>query len=127
MCTIVTAFLSKRFSDLDIRRFVGGDPEDNLLVPDGRVTTMGSGGTARDISDLTFCLLTVSVDSIRGNIQGIGRLRELIKGPFVGKVPTFAYMNCRDVPKQMDYHYAKKELLPTIVKTYKEVELGCVV
>jgi superfamily II DNA or RNA helicase len=106
MCLAIAEYLKKAYPSLDIRRYVAEDPPENMYEPDIRVTTLGSGSTGHDISNLKAAIMTVNVDSLQANIQAFGRLRKL-----KDLTPRFFYFTCVDVPKHTQYHTAKMELL----------------
>lgn len=112
MCTLITDYLKKRYSDLDIRRYVEDDPYANLMQADVCVSTIGSAGTGHDIAQLITVLMTVSIASKASNIQGFGRLRNLI-----GWEMIFEYFTCMDIAKQVEYHERKEILLASMAKT----------
>lgn len=116
-CTIVTNYLQRCYRHLDVRRYVAEDPDENMYEPDIRVTTLGSGSTAHDIAMLKTAIMTVSVDSIQSNIQALGRLRRLD-----GVIPKFFYLACAQIPKQMQYHDSKRQLLRERAKTFNIIE-----
>lgn len=120
MCTVVTAYLQKRYPHLDVRRYVEEDPWDNLMEADVSVTTLQSAGTAVDIPDLTTVILTTAVSSSQSNVQGFGRLRKLSNGI----VPEFNYFVCEDVPKHVDYHEKKRGILQDRAVSYKSISIG---
>lgn len=105
-CTQLVRYLQTKHPTLDIRRYVAEDPIENLHDSDIRVTTILSGGTAHDISNLKAVVLTISVDSLQANIQTLGRLRKI-----PGMNVQFVYMSCNDIPKQIDYHLRKQKML----------------
>lgn len=105
-CSILTAFLKKKYPKLNVNRFVEDDPYENLIESDMCVTTMGSGGTGHDIPMLTTVIMEVALKTSAGNIQGFGRLRDL-----PGRVTRFGYLACQDIDKQMEYHQQKSVLL----------------
>lgn len=108
LCTLVTEFLSKRHPGKDVRRYVEDDPYDNLMEAEISVSTLLSAGTGHDIDLLSTVILTTAVSSSASNIQGFGRLRNL---PDICK--RFVYLVCLDVPKHMEYHNRKNDLLQT--------------
>jgi hypothetical protein len=120
MCTVVTAYLQKRYPHLDIRRYVEEDPWENLMEADISVTTLQSAGTAVDIPNLTTVILTTAVSSSQSNVQGFGRLRK----PNDGTVPEFNYFVCEDIPKQVDYHEKKRGILQDRAISYKSINIG---
>ncbi len=112
MCTRVKDYLKVAFPDKDVRRYVQEDPYENLMEAEISVSTLLSAGTGHDIDLLSTVILTTAVSSSASNIQGFGRLRNL-----PGIIKRFVYFVCADVPKHMDYHNRKKELL--LVKALK--------
>jgi superfamily II DNA or RNA helicase len=107
LCTIICDYLKRKYPHLDIRRYVENDPYENVIEADVRVTTIGSGGTAIDIPNLVYALMTTAISSVQANLQALGRLRKLK----TGKTPEFDYLVNADNPKQMDYHDEKTLLL----------------
>lgn len=105
-CTIVVNYLKIKYPNLDIRRFVSEDPDENMYDPDIRVTTLGSGSTGHDVAMLKAAIMTVNVESLQANIQAFGRLRKLDN-----LTPRFYYFTCLDVQKHMQYHKLKMEIL----------------
>lgn len=103
------------YSGYDVRRFVEDDPFENLRDADISVSTLKSAGTGKDIKQLTTVILTVAVNSSPSNLQGFGRLRKLKDGSRV----RFLYFVCDDLPKQVQYHETKKELLRTRALAYE--------
>lgn len=120
MCTRVTRYLQNRFPQLDIRRYVEDDPYDNLMEPDGRVSTLLSAGTAVDIDQLTRTFLTTAVNSSVSNVQGFGRLRPLKDG----RNPLFIYFNDIHNKKHMEYHNKKREIIKPRSLSFKEMNYG---
>jgi superfamily II DNA or RNA helicase len=109
MCTLVSSYLKKMMPHIDVRRYVEDDSyEEDLMTGEFIVSTLQSAGTAVDIPMLTTVILTTNVASRQGNIQGLGRLREL-KG--TGIVPEFLYLVCTSIPKHIEYHERKKVIL----------------
>lgn len=120
MCTAITNYLKNKYPDKSVKRFcpTAGDPYENLIEPDIRVTTIISGGTAHDIPRLTTVVLTINIQSIQSNIQTMGRLR-----PIANRKVQFIYCVCQDMQKHMDYHYSKKENLRGRVASHGELLL----
>lgn len=106
LCGAIVEYLKEQYPHLDIRRYVSEDPKENMDDSDIRVTTLGSGSTAHDVAMLKTAIMTVNVDSLQSNIQAFGRLRKL-----EGLTPRFYYFTCADIPKHMEYHNSKVELL----------------
>lgn len=104
--TYLTAYFKLRYPRIDVRRYVEDDPFENLQG-DMVFSTVQSAGTAVDLPQLTFVLMTNALSTSQGNVQGFGRLRELKDG----RNPMFVYMVCSDIQKHLDYHQRKQVLL----------------
>lgn len=115
LCTKVRDHLQTIFPDQKVMRYVEEDPYETLREADIIVSTLLSAGTAVDIVQLTTVILTVAVTSSPSNLQGFGRLRELKDGT----TPEFWYYVCEDVPKHLEYHNRKQELLQDRALNYK--------
>lgn len=115
LCTILSNYLAKLYNHLDVRRYVEDDPYENVMEGDIIVSTMLSAGTALDIPNLITVIMTTSMSSKAGNIQGFGRLREII-----GVKLRFVYFVCTDIGKQVQYHEEKRVLLRSLALTYRE-------
>lgn len=115
MATLLVKYLSKRFKDKSVLRYTGSlkDPYSNLLEPDIRVTTLGSGGTGHDIPGLTDTILTIAIMSLQANIQVFGRLR------FIPDQDTrFYYFNCYNIEQHMKYHALKEKIMRYRAKSF---------
>lgn len=106
------------YPDKDIRTYLEEDPLDNLMEPEICVTTVLSGGTAHDIPNLTVSIQTISLNSIKSNLQVLGRLREI-----PGKSTRFYYLYCSSIPKQVEYHTNKLTMFKDRCKEHKELIL----
>lgn len=116
MCTIITEHLAKKYPHLTVKRYVEGDPyKENMLDADIRVTTIQSGGTAHDIPNLRGMLLTIAMRTITGNLQGIGRLRNL-----KDRDVKFFTMHSYDIPKHIAYHKERMGMVDDRTLFYKE-------
>lgn len=116
MCEKIKLRLIDHYPDLDIRRYVAEDPYENIIDPDVRVTTVGSGGTAVDIPRLTFVFLTCALNSPSSNLQVLGRLRHI-----EGKVMKFAALTCLDIPRQVKYDKDRVVLIQEKVMSHKNL------
>lgn len=105
MCSRLTDYFKKKYPHLDSRKYVEGAPLENAILPDIRVTTIISGGTAIDIPGLRCVINTISIDSPKANIQLLGRLREL-----KDRNVKHYYLYCETIKKQIDFHLRRKEL-----------------
>lgn len=119
MCTKLTAYFAKKYPDLDVRRYVEDDSFANVIDADIRFTTIGSGGTAIDIPNLSCGIMTTGIQSIQANIQALGRLR---KRP--DQKTQFYYFVADNIDKQVQYHVAKRELFKPRTKSFNEIMTG---
>jgi hypothetical protein len=119
LCTYMTEYLKDAFPNLDVRRYVEDDPYENIIEPDMRVTTIGSGGTGIDIPGLRAVLMTTSISSSTSNIQVFGRLRKL-----KDRDVKFGYMYSPRIKKQMFYHRKRKELLRDRAASIKDLNMS---
>jgi hypothetical protein len=121
MATAMVAYLRKRFAGKSVERYVSTlkDPYSNLLDPDIRVSTLGSGGTGHDIKGLTDTLLTVVIQSLQANIQVFGRTR------FIPDQDTrFWYFSCSGLDQHMKYHKDKVKLMNDRAKDFEILNYG---
>ena len=116
MCVELTRYLKTKHYSLDIRKYTEEDPYENVIDSDIRVTTIESSGTAIDIPNLTCVLLTVNVDSMKANIQTLGRLREI-----PGRDVKFYYIYCYQLIKHRDYHKRRMQTLLPHAKMVNEL------
>jgi len=118
MAREVCKVLRKALPDLDTRTYLESDPIENLMDSDIRVTTVLSGGTAHDIGGLTVSIQTINLNSIKSNLQVLGRLREI-----AGRDIRFYYLYCSSIPKHVEYHQNKIEMFRDWCKERKDVML----
>lgn len=119
MCTLLTDHFSKKYKDLDVRRYTSEDPYENVIDSGLRFTTLGSAGTAIDIPDLITVVMTNALQSVQANVQALGRLRELPDSPV-----EFYYFVADNITKQIQYHNEKKELFADRAKTHNDYISG---
>lgn len=120
MCGIIRDHLKTKFPELKINKYNSEDDYEVLLSSDISVSTLGSAGTAVDISGLITCLMTTAVSSKQANEQAIGRLREIHDGS--GIVPHFLFLTCRDIPKHIAYEKKKFEALRSRIVAEKIID-----
>ena len=121
MATLLTEHFKKRWGDaFPIKRFVSADPYSNVEDAELIVSTPGSLGTAHDVANLRFTLLTTALGKEDTNVQLLGRLRRLKNNPDV--TPEMFYLVNRDIKKHMDYHQRKRELFKPITLSQYELE-----
>lgn len=106
LCSILTEHFRKKYPSLDVRRYVQDDPYENIIDADIRVTTIGSGGTAIDIPNLTCSINTINILSIQSNLQTLGRLRKI-----PNREVTFIYLWAAEIEKHKSYHKRRVEML----------------
>lgn len=120
MCSHLTEALSKRYPQMDVRRFVGTekDPYENLMQADITVSTVGRAGTAMDIPNLAVVGMTTALESVQGNIQALGRIRYR-----EGKM-LFAFFTAENIDKHVRYAESKERLFSNRVKSFRSTASG---
>jgi superfamily II DNA or RNA helicase len=116
MCDTMTKKLKSFYPNIDIRRYVENDPYKNVIEPVGRVSTIQSAGTAIDIPGLTNVCMTTNVKSPVANRQALGRLRKNSQ-----RDTRFTYTYSYDIPTQVKYHQAKRELFEPLVASQQDI------
>lgn len=119
MIYYVVDYLKKQYPHLDIRPFVQNEPYINLIVPDIRCTTQGSGGTGKDIKALTTVLNFNTINQLKANIQLAGRLREI-----EGRDLFFVQFNCGNIKKHQQYKHERNEGMKDQVKSISQKFYG---
>lgn len=125
MCGIIRDYIKHRNPELTVCKYNSEDDYDSLLNSDVSVSTLGSAGTAVDISGLITVLMTTALSSKQGNEQAIGRLREIHDGS--GIVPHFVFLTCRDIPKHLTYEKKKFEALRSRIIAEKIIDYDGIV
>ncbi len=120
MCTCFADYMLRRVDKLVVKRYTQEDDYSNILTAELVVTTLKSAGTAVDIPGLYVAIMTDSINSRQQNEQAVGRLR-VMRGPLAHLNPKFIYLYCRTIPKQLEYHLNKREVLRDKVKSLIEV------
>ena len=116
MCKEIVDFLKHKIPNLDIRKYTEGDPYENLIDPDIRVTTQISAGTNHDIPGLVTNITTDNINSKQANLQCLGRLRD----PKQGIARYFAVYS-ESIPKHVKYHKDRKQYFQdSAVLTFKD-------
>lgn len=108
MCKLMATEFAKLYPDLEVTTKVQDDDLDVLDTAQVTFSTLLSTGTAVDIADLAYVVMTTAVDSDTANLQAIGRLRRMKNYP--EQTPEFYYLCCIDIDKHMVYHNNKKKL-----------------
>ena len=122
MAKEVCKAIVKKYPNLDTRTYLEYDPLENLMDSDIRVTTVLSGGTAHDIRGLTVSIQTISLNSIKSNLQVLGRLREI-----ANRHCKFYYLYCASIPKQVEYHKNKIDIFKDWCKEHVDLMLDPIV
>jgi len=114
MCTRLTEWFKKKYPEKDVRRYVGtmGDPYENLLDPEIRFATVGAAGAAHDVPLLRTTIMQVAMRSGQSNVQALGRTRPLPDG----STPRFVFPTCQDIPKQLEYHTSRLDIMRNKVR-----------
>lgn len=108
MCAAIAKYIDDRLVDHTVSKYTSAEDYDVLMTSDVSVSTYGSAGTAVDIANLTTCICTIAMSASQGNLQILGRLRQLKLWPH--RKPKFLYLTCLDVPSHRAYHEKKREL-----------------
>lgn len=108
LCKLLATEFGKLHPELEVATKVQDDTFDVLETAQVIFSTLLSTGTAVDVTDLAYVLMTTSVDSDTANLQAIGRLRRMKNYP--EQTPEFYYLACADIDKHMVYHENKKRL-----------------
>lgn len=110
-CTILTDYISNKYKEFKVRRYVEDDPYSHVEEGDIIITTTLSGGTAFDIKNLLTVIQTVSIKSTATNKQNLGRLRKR-----ENKDVKFYYIYSEQISKQEAYHIHRLNIFAPIVK-----------
>ena len=111
MCFLAKQAIKKQFPALNVTKFNQGDPFSNLLEMDICCATLQKAGTAVDIPMLTTVILTIAIDSVKANLQALGRLRDLLELYQYDRIPMFLYYVCNNFKKHKHYHKEKQDIL----------------
>lgn len=117
LCGEIVKRIQKAFPNYSTARYCEKDNyQNNCIDPDIRVSNLIKSGTAIDIKGLRVVIMTNSLKSEEGNLQALGRLREI-----EDRDVTFVYLWCGNLKKQYDYHCMKKDLFARRVASIKEL------
>lgn len=118
MCTEMAVYLKGKFPQFSVGRYVGEDEWEALHENDIVISTIQSAGTAVDVLNLRYVLLTTALSSKQTNIQVVGRLRKLVNFP--DTTPEFMFLACRDIPKHVEYAAAKQRKIYAKIKVFNQ-------
>jgi len=99
----VVEFLQELHPEYAITKYTAEDDYSVIDDNDVIVSTIGSAGTALDISNLTSVIQTVAIDSVTANKQTLGRLREL-----KDKRVIFAFIWSPQIPSHFKYSRSRE-------------------
>lgn len=114
MSSALTTYLQEQFPSLTVRRFMEDDPYENIIESDICVTSAQNGGTAFDVPNLVYVLMTTSMASLQANLQTLGRLREI-----KGRELWYTYIYCLDIKNQVNMHKARRDAIKFTTKQFK--------
>lgn len=114
MSSVLTTYLQEQFPTLNVRRFMEDDPYENIIQSDLCVTSAQNGGTAFDVPNLVYVLMTTSMASLQANLQTLGRLRDI-----KGRDLWYTYIYCLDIKNQVNMHKARRDAIKFTTKTFK--------
>lgn len=120
MCTKLTEYLRSIYTDKDVRRYVEGDPWENLMEAEICISSLQKAGTGVDIDKLSTAILTIAVSSTQSNLQSFGRLREMKDDTN----PNFVYFVCEDIRKHIEYHERKRVMLDDRMHKYNSISIS---
>lgn len=124
-CKDFAELVKEVYPELKTTVYVGGSKEEELSKNDIIISTLKSCGTARDIPDLTRVINTIATDTPQGNLQYMGRLRELKNRPNV--VPRYYYLTAENNDKHVKYHNNKRKLFDGKVVSHTVINTGVVI
>ena len=120
LCNLVVKKLIKSHPTLRVGRYVEEDKVEELHNSDLIVSTLISAGTAVDIPNLRICLMTTALNSKQGNLQALGRLRELKDWPNIA--PEFIFISARELEKHRQYAEQKREKTEGKVLSFRDFD-----
>ena len=122
LCIEAAKLLQRKYPHLKVTYKVGKVSDVEGYAGDIIVTTLQSTGTGKDIPNVAFVGLTVSINSEQANEQVKGRARK----PNDDTVPVFAYCYAQNIEKQVGYHEEKKRIFKGKVLGHMELNTGIV-
>lgn len=128
MCNKIGDYLKRDFPDLDIFVFTGEISKKKGMATSYRehdivVTTPSSCGTGKDIPKLYIVFSGVSVSSTQRIDQMTGRLRD-ISAWWPDLDPIYLTFVCRDVRKQVQYDWKKRNVVRKKTKRFVDLDSG---
>lgn len=115
---MITEWMKINYPTFDSQVFLYKTPESVLDTADIIVSTIGSCGTGKDISNLRTMILLVSFASETLCLQTIGRLRKIGKD-----TPEFVWMYNRSIAPHVKHGNIRRLIYADIGKTYNKIKL----
>lgn len=115
MATLISKWFAKKYPGKRVERYIAEDDYETMLLGDMIFTTVLSAGTGLDIPGLIGGLQTVSMGSVKSDIQSAGRIREI-----PGTEVRFGYLYCFGIPKQREFHNKRLE---TFANRTKKIDM----
>ena len=120
MCELYVSKLKKALPKYNVVKYTADDKITVMDDADIIVSTVLSAGTAVDIPNLVYALMTTAINSQQSNEQAKGRLRVI--RDFPGMVPVFDYLVCESIPKHVEYDNNKIEFFRGKVKEHSKFQ-----
>lgn len=115
MCEFIRDKLRTLYPERSCEKYTAEDPYENAILPDIRVSTIGSLGVGIDIPGLTSIVMAVNLNSVQSSLQAIGRLR---------KIPNrdvyYYYLYAGNIEKHNKTHLSRKGVFEKIAKNFSE-------
>ena len=108
--------MQELYKDLKCATFLAGTPEEVLSTSDVIISTVGSMGTGKDVSNLRSTIVFVSMGSAPQNEQLLGRLRKMQSGDS----PEFVYMVNTGIDSHLRHAEARRRLFEPKALSFKK-------
>lgn len=120
LCIEAAKLLKQRYPNLKVTYKIGTITAEEGYSGDIIVTTLKSTGTGKDLPNVAFVGVTISINSEQTNEQVKGRARK----PNDDTIPVFAYCYAQNIEKQVKYHHEKKRIFQGKVIAHQELSTG---
>lgn len=122
LCVEGAKLLRQRYPNMKVSYKIGEVSDAEGYSGDIIVTTLKSTGTGKDIPNVAFVGVTISINSEQTNEQVKGRARK----PNDDTIPVFAYCYANNIEKHLKYHNEKKRIFQGKVLCHQELSTGIV-
>lgn len=122
LCIEAAKMLKQRYPHLTVTYKIGDVSDKEGYAGDIIVATLKSTGTGKDIPNVAFVGVTISINSEQTNEQVKGRARK----PNDDTIPVFAYCYAQNMEKQFKYHIEKKRIFHGKVLGHQDLSTGIV-